>query len=102
MAQGHISLSDVQFREDALAAGEEEGYWCSGLVAFTVASSPATIGHARHDSQRRGTTLEHVAHNGKRPTAVRSILVDWRASGYGETHPRPSPSLSGAKILTPP
>ena len=90
------------FREDALAIGEEEGHWRSGLVAFTVASSPATTGHARRNSQRRGTTLEHVAHSGKWPTTARSISVDRRASGYGETHPRPSPSLSGAKILTPP
>jgi hypothetical protein len=28
----------VQFREDALAAGEEEGYWRASLVAFTVAA----------------------------------------------------------------
>jgi hypothetical protein len=28
----------VQFHNDALAAGEEEGYWRSGLVAFTVAA----------------------------------------------------------------
>jgi hypothetical protein len=67
-----------------------------------VASSPATIGHARRDSQRRGMTLEHVAHSGKRPMVERSIPVDQRASGYDETHPRPSPSLSGARILTPP
>jgi hypothetical protein len=67
-----------------------------------MASSPATTGHARRDSQRRDTTLEHVAHSGKQPTTVRSILVDRRASAYGETHPRPSLSLSGAKILTPP
>jgi hypothetical protein len=40
--------------------------------------------------------------HGKWPTAVRSIPADRRASGYGETHPRPSPSLSGAKIFTPP
>jgi hypothetical protein len=92
----------VQFREDALATGEGEGYWHASLVAFTVASSPATIGHAKRDSQRRGSTLEHVAHSGKWPMAVRSIPVDRRASGYGETHPRPSPSLSGARILTPP
>jgi hypothetical protein len=68
-------------------------------VAFTVASSPATTEHARRDSLRHGTTLEHVAHSGKRPTVARFIPADRRASGYGETHLRLSPSLSGAKIL---
>jgi hypothetical protein len=53
-------------------------------VAFTVASSPVTIGHARRDSQRRGLTLEHVAHSSKRPTTARSIPVDRRANGYDE------------------
>jgi hypothetical protein len=72
------------------------------LSGFHCGSSPTITGHARRDSLRRGTMLEHVAHSGKLPTAARSIPADRRASGYGETHPRPSPSLSGAKIFTPP
>jgi hypothetical protein len=36
----------VQFRKDALATGEEEGYWRISLVAFTVASSSATTRRA--------------------------------------------------------
>jgi hypothetical protein len=62
------------------------------LSGFHRGGSPVITRHARRDSQRRGTTLEHVAHSDKWPTTARSIPAD----------PRPSPSLSSAKIFTPP
>jgi hypothetical protein len=54
------------------------------LSGFHRGGSPVITGHARRDSQRRGTTLEHVAHSGKWPTVARSIPTDRWASGYGE------------------
>ena len=59
-------------------------------------------GHARRDSQRRGTTLEHVAHSGKWPTVARSIPTDRRASGYGELSRDRARVDPGAKIFTRP
>jgi hypothetical protein len=61
----------IQFCEDALAAGEEEGYWRLGLVAFTMAAPPATSqdhGAVYGDSPRHSKVLRHIAwpDNGER------------------------------------
>jgi hypothetical protein len=37
----------IQFHEDVLAGEDERGYWRSGSVAFTVATSPAMTRRAR-------------------------------------------------------
>jgi hypothetical protein len=71
------------------------------MSGFHRGSPPAITGHAYRDSPRRGLAFKHVAHNGERSTAAKSILAARRASGYGEPLPRPSPSWSSAKIFTP-
>jgi hypothetical protein len=63
-----------------------------GMSGFHRGSPSAITGHAYHDSPRRGLAFKHVAHNGERSTATKSIPAAQRASGYSEPHPRPSPS----------
>jgi hypothetical protein len=69
-----------------------KGVLALGMSGFHRGSPPAITGHAYHDSPRCGLALKNVAHNGERSTAMKSILAARRASGYGESHPRPSPS----------
>jgi hypothetical protein len=72
-----------------------------GMSGFHRGSPPAITEHAYRDSPRRGLAFKHVAHNSERSTVAKSIPAARRASGYGEPHPRPSPSWSSAKIFTP-
>jgi hypothetical protein len=69
-----------------------KGVLALGMSGFHRGSPPAITGYAYHDSPRRGLVLKHVAHNVERSTTVKSIPTARRASGYGESHPRPSPS----------
>jgi hypothetical protein len=88
----------IQFREDALAAGEEEGYWRASLGAFTVVALRRSSGMQdviHYDVVQRLSTWHTVVSGQRRRGLSR------QASGYDKTHPRPSPSLSCAKIFTP-
>jgi hypothetical protein len=67
-----------------------KGVLALGMSGFHSGSPPAITGHAYHDSPRRGLALKHVAHNGERSKTAKSIPTARRASGYGESHPRPS------------
>jgi hypothetical protein len=64
-----------------VAVEDEKGSLAHELGGFHRGGSPTITGHARRDSLGCGTTLEHVAHGGKRPTATRFIPIDRRVSG---------------------
>ena len=72
----------VQFREDALAAGGEEGYWRSGLVAFTVASSSATTERANVSHGSEVNVPRHVAQGREVAISSEPIQINRGLLGY--------------------
>ena len=60
----------VQFHEDAVAAGDERGYWRSGLVEFTLATSPAMTRRARASHYDEVLRLGTCHPSGRRLTPV--------------------------------
>jgi hypothetical protein len=57
-----------------------------GMSGFHRGSPPAIIGHAYHNSSRRGLAFKHVAHNSERSTVAKSTPAARRASGCGESY----------------
>jgi hypothetical protein len=89
------AIYSLQWRWRPISRGCAGGRRGKGVLALEMSgfhrgSPPAITVHAYHDSPRRGLALKHVAHNGERSTAAKSIPAARRASGYDESHPRPS------------